>query len=841
MNPKSTPGWIEPVALGGVLLLVLILLDCRLGPLPPIARFFNPFSGFWLNAEGDHPKDAQLRAPGLYETVTVVFDKRQVPHIFAQNAHDLFFAQGYVTARDRLWQMEIQSLAAAGRLAEVMGPALVDHDRFQRRLGMLQASEKTLELVKKNEESWQAAKAYSDGVNAWIKDLEPADYPIEYKLLDYAPRRWTPLNTVLMNKNLQWTLSGGGDDLPMTNTLAKLGRDFVGRYFPLRSPDVTPVIPPGTRWDSTTMAPPPPIDSTRGTGSPWTRFLQIPGAGGGDSAIRQASPPESAKPSSPTPLPVPATRPDPGNGSNNFVVSGSRTRGGYPILANDPHLDLGLPSIWYEIQLSAPGMAAYGVSLPGAPAVLIGFNRKIAWGETNGNDDVFDWYRMTFKDSTLSEYMYAGQWKPTSRVIEAIKVRGGPTILDTVVYTHQGPLVLKSQEKPWTRNTPSLHALRWLALDPSDEMLTFLRIMKAGGYDEFSAALDPFHCPSQNFAFASAAGDIALFHHGLFPRKWKGQGRFTMDGSEPGNDWSGWLPRRAEPGAKNPAQGWLFSANQSPTDTTYPFYLGSQFLNGSRAKRLGQILSEADSLTPESAFGILMDDYDLHAAEVLPALLAKTAKARFSKEDSAARQKLAAWDFRHDAGKQAPALFDKWWRILYRSIWQDEFGGDSLHYQWPGKDRTRRMILEEPDAEWFDDISTPSRENLSFLAARSFREACDILRSGPDWSHYRPVQIRHLAHIDAFSRLDVMAGGCADCVNALKGTHGPSWRMVVALDKEPRGYGIYPGGQSGNPGSPHYADFIGDWAAGRYYNLTFLTDPGMVSGETSYRLQLRGK
>ncbi|HKP96055.1 MAG TPA: penicillin acylase family protein [Fibrobacteria bacterium] len=849
MNPKSSPGWIKPVVLSGVLVLVLILLDSRFGPLPRIARFFNPFSGFWLNAESAHPKDGKLRTPGLHETVTVVYDKRQVPHIFAQNAHDLFFAQGYVTARDRLWQMEIQSLAAAGRLAEVLGPGLVEHDRFQRRLGILQAAEKGLEAMKKNEESWGAAKAYADGVNAWIQDLEPGDYPLEYKLLDYAPRPWTPLNTVLMNKNLQWTLSGGGDDLPMTNTLSKFGRDFVGRYFPLRPPDVTPVIPPGTLWDSLAPAPSAPAaDSAAAAGGPWTGLLQVPDPAGAARGKPPLAPDSSridtagrAPKAPPAPLPVPAKRPDPGNGSNNFVVSGSRTLKGHPILANDPHLDLGLPSIWYEIQLSAPGLSAYGVSLPGAPAILIGFNRKIAWGETNGSDDVFDWYRMTFKDSTLSEYLFGGKWKPTSRIVEAIKVRDGETLLDTVVYTHQGPLVLRSQERPWSRNTPSLHALRWLALDPSDELLTFLRIMKADGYDQFAAALDPFHCPSQNFAFASVSGDIAMFHHGLFPRKWKGQGRFTLDGSEPGNDWSGWLPRRAEPDARNPAQGWLFSANQLPADSTYPYYLGAQFLNGARTKRLGRILSGIDSLTRDGAFRILLDDYDQHAAEVLPVLLERTSKARFSKEDSAARRSLAAWDFRHQADKSAPALFDRWWSNLYRSIWLDEFGGDSVRYQWPGKDRTKRMILEEPDAEWFDDITTPSRETLAFLAARSFREARDALRAAPDWAHYRPVQIRHLARIDAFGSLDVSTGGCADCVNALKATHGPSWRMVVELDREPRGYGIYPGGQSGNPGSSHYAEFIGDWAAGRYYTLNFLTDPGMAGGETSYRLQLRGK
>jgi penicillin amidase len=448
---------------------------------------------------------------------------------------------------------------------------------------------------------------------------------------------------------------------------------------------------------------------------------------------------------------------------------------------------------------------------------------------------------VTFKDSTLTEYLFGGKWKPTTRVLETIKVRGGKPVLDTVIYTHQGPLVLKSQERPWNRNAPALHAMRWLALDPSDELLAFLRIMKADGYGAFNAALEPFHCPSQNFAFASVSGDIALFHHGLYPRKWKGQGRFTLDGSEPGNDWSGWLSRRMEPAARNPAQGWLFSANQSPTDSTYPFYLGASYLNGARAERLGRILAATDSLTVDGAYGILMDDYDLFAAELLPTLLDRTSKAKLSQEDSAARKELAAWNFRHDADKRAPALFDRWWRGLYRSIWLDEFSGDSLRYQWPGKDRTKRMILEEPDAEWFDDITTPSRETLTTLAVRAFREACEATRGVQDWARYRPVKIRHLAHIDAFSRLDVRTGGCGDCVDALKGTHGPSWRMVVEMDAQPRGYGIYPGGQSGNPGSPHYMDFIGDWAAGRFYPLYFLDAPGQAGGEISYRMQMRGK
>jgi penicillin amidase len=556
-----------------------------------------------------------------------------------------------------------------------------------------------------------------------------------------------------------------------------------------------------------------------------------------------APPPDTSK-SVPAPT-VPAQAPTPGNGSNNFVVSGARTASGKPLLANDPHLDQGLPSLWYEIQLSAPGVSTYGVSLPGAPAVIIGFNRRIAWGITNGGDDVLDWYKTTFRDGSLSEYMHGGQWKPTRKEVQIIKVRGRADVLDTIVYTHQGPVVLKDQEKPFTRNTPALHALRWLALDAGDELLAFLKLMKAGDYASFSAALESFHCPSQNFAFASVDGDIAMLHHGLFPRKWKGQGRFDMDGSEPGNDWSGWLPRRAEPAARNPEQGWLASANQAPADSTYPFYLGASYINGPRARRLDHLVSEAESLTVDGAFSILQDDYDLMAAALLPALLPRIATASLSREDSAARRELAAWDFRHSPGKRAPALFDQWWRLLYAATWSDEFGGDSVHYQWPSRDRTRRLILEEPDAEWFDDIRTSARETLPVQALRTFRDACAALRMRPAadsaWSAYRPVVLRHLARIDAFSDLKVATGGCGDCVNAQRASHGPSWRMVVDLAGRPKGYGIYPGGQSGNPGSAHYDDFVSDWAAGRHYPLAFYADPGAGGDSAAYRVRLRGR
>src|SRR5690606_17792779 len=315
---------------------------------------------------------------------------------------------------------------------------------FQRRLGMLRGAETALAELKKDPESWAAARAYAAGVNAWIGGLEPKDYPIEYKLLDYAPRRWTPLNTMLLITHMQWTLSGSSRDLPMSTTLARFGPDFMRRFFPPTKPGAPPVIPDWSRASATQGT-----DTAPGNAD----SISIGEADSPAEADADKPPADSVGVRSlflqaPAPVPVPENRPDPGNGSNNFVVSGSRSATGHPILGNDPHLDLGLPSIWYEVQLSAPGISAYGVSLPGSPALLIGFNRKIAWGLTNGHDDVHDWYRITFKDTLLDEYMHGGQWKPSHKEVEVLEVRGGKAVLDTVIHTHHGPVVLKSQERP---------------------------------------------------------------------------------------------------------------------------------------------------------------------------------------------------------------------------------------------------------------------------------------------------------------------------------------------------------------------------------------------------------
>ncbi len=791
--PKKLRQALRRCSISLILTLVFfIVLSQRFGFVPPMGKFLDPFQGFWQNAEAFQHSTKSISLNGLQKPVDIVFDSLGIPHIFAQANEDLFFAQGYVTARDRLWQMEFQTQATAGRLSEIIGPAAIEYDRHQRRLGIPHAAQLSLELMEKNPETKMALENYAAGVNAYIQSLNTASYPLEYKLLDYAPEEWTPLQTALLLKYMQWTLSGANDEMALSNTLNKFGPVFIEKFYPLHPQGVDPIIPPETPWNFTPIAKPNVVNTfTPALVGQWTG-------------------------------------PDKHNGSNNFAVNGKKVIGGGTILANDPHLDLSLPSIWYAIHLHAPNYNASGASLPGTPSIVIGFNNAIAWGLTNGKDDVLDWYQLKFKDSTLAEYWHENQWKRTTPTLEEFKVYGGEDIYDTVIYTHHGPVVIKPGEKAFDNKMPPAQAMHWIANTPSNELLAFIHINQAQDESSFVAALAPYNCPAQNFAYADKQGHIALIHAGLFPLRWTGQGRLISDGTDARFDWKTWVPATHNPQVTDPAREFISSANQDITDSTYPYFLAADFLDPDRGNRINQSLSESESLSVADIQNIQLDNLSLHAQLILPFMLQALDTLAMDEIYRPAIADLRHWEYHYVNQQAAPSLFDLWWSNLYVSIWNDDFGNDSTRYIWPTKARTRQLLLEEPNSLWYDDLSTPEKENLGLLLRRSFLKAYATLKSqngnyGSNWhwGKIHRVNINHLAHIPAFAITNLTPGSCSDCINAQRGTNAPSWRMVVQLGKNFQAYGIYPGGQSGNPGSPFYANFIADWSNGKLRPLNF--------------------
>lgn len=779
-------------------LLLFVPMQFRLGPLPDLGAFFNPFSGFWQQAEGRSPGAAgNMKLNGLQEQASIVYDDRLVPHIFAGNDHDLYFLQGYVTASHRLFQMDLQTRVAAGRIAEVVGEKALNLDRSNRRLGLTFAAEKSIEAMMKDPLAKLVMESYSEGVNAFISSLNRKTLPLEYKLMGFEPEPWSPLRSALLLKYMANMLTGYETDFENTNAVKLLGYNVFNEVFPL-FPDtlLDPVIPIGTTY---------PVADTL----PESELSFKPSEGRAETALA-----------------YPFERPEPDYGSNNWAVHGSRTASGNPVLCNDPHLGLNLPSIWFEIQLNSPQANVYGASLPGAPCVISGFNDSIAWGITNASMDVKDWYSIEFRDASRKEYLFDGEWKKSEIRIEEIKVRGAESILDTVIYTLHGPVAF---DKAFNNGSETVNrALQWTAHEGTSELLTFYNLNNGSNYDDYRKAISWFKCPGQNFVFASAAGDIAITQQGKFVHRYPDQGRFIMDGTTSATLWQGFIPDSANPSVKNPERGWVSSANQHPTDESYPYWYTGHY-EYFRNRRINERLAQLSKAKTDDMMALQNDNYNLYAAEILPLMLAQLVENDIRSNERQLLNSLREWSYFNEAEQKAPGYFQIWWDLFYNSIW-DEFENKDRSLIKPSWFQTIRYLKTHPEGDLLDKRNTPETESMRQLALESFHKMADSVDqwkvnnkgSEFDWAAYRNTSLTHITRLSAFSIDNIINGGGKSIVNATSENWGPSWRMVVSPGQPGQAFGVYPGGQSGNPGSPYYDNFVDSWSKGKYYNLLIL-------------------
>lgn len=785
-------------------------LNSKFGQVPPLGKFLNPFDGFWQNAQNkDHVQSApaNVKLEGLKGRVQVIYDDRLVPHIFAENEEDLYFMQGYVTAQHRLWQMEFQTHAAAGRISEIVGKAALDFDRGNRRKGMMYGAERAIRQMDTLPLAKMMLTNYAKGVNAYIKSLSIKDLPVEYKLLDYRPEEWQPVKTALLLKYMANTLASGDDAIENTNALKLLGRETFDLLFPDYHPEQAPIVPTDGKWKFEPLK----VNTPNVQFS--NKFYHV--------------------------IPMPKT--EPGVGSNNWAVAGSKTASGNPILCDDPHLSLSLPSIWYEMQLVAPGVNVYGVTLPGAPNIIIGFNNDIAWGVTNAQRDLVDLYAIQYKDGSRKEYFLDGKWEKTTKRIEEIKVRGDKTYYDTVVYTHWGPVTYDE-----TFHQDKQHsdlAMRWIAHDPSLELLTFYYLNRAKNYQDYVHALTYYDCPAQNFAFAATNGDIAMHIQGKYPLKWREQGKFILDGTTSSSAWQGYIPDEQNVHVLNPQRGYVSSANQHPSDTLYPYYVHASNFEYYRNRRINHLLDSMKNITPQMMMDMQNDNFNLKAAESLPYFLAQIDENSLNAQQKSAYQLLKKWDFYNHADVEAPSYYEAWWDKLFPLVW-DELLGKEIPYNRPDAFTTIKLLKTKPQHPMFDNKNTPDVESAKEIIAKAFLQGVDSVNNWkkandnkmPLWADYKSTSVQHLARLAPFSVNNVRNGGNHNIVNATSERHGPSWRMVVELDKKGvKGWGVYPGGQSGNPGSPYYADMMDTWRDGKHYELLFMQSPTQTAKNILFR------
>jgi len=767
-------------------------LNTKFGNIPPLGKFLDPFHGFWKNetTETNNPS-THFNISGLLETVTVHYDEQLIPHIFAQNDLDLYRTQGYVTAKHRLWQMEFQTLASAGRLSNIIGKAAINYDKGQRRKGMVFGAEQSVKIMSENTVQRRLLEAYRDGINEYISSLGDGDMPIEYKLLDYKPELWTLEKTALLLMYMTDMLAGGDSDLENTNAMKLWGKEIYELLYPDFYADQDPIIPQGRDWS----------------------YIQ--------STVPER--PETTYPSEF--IAKTMEKPHPQNGSNNWAVSPDKSITGNAILANDPHLGLNLPSIWYAMQLSTPGHNAFGVTLPGALGVVIGHTDSIAWGETNATRDVKDWYKIQFQDKSRSTYLYDGEWKQTIKKIEEIKVRGEATVYDTVIYTHHGPV---SYDHTFGETREDVgYAMKWMGHLPSNIQQTFLELNKAKNYEDYKKALKHFSAPAQNFVFASTSGDIAIWVQGNFPNKWEEQGKFLLDGTNSAHEWQGFIPQEHNAHVKNPERGFVSSANQHPTDENYPYYVYDNSYETYRNRVINEFFRVNDKISVSDVKKLHGNNFNLKASEIIPTMLQALSKANLNEAEVAFYEEIAEWDFYNDIDKNGPTIWEEWWQRLRRMSW-DEMRVDSIALAYPSSYQTIWLLKNKPDFEFFDILGTQEKETASDLYLKSFKEAVVDLterkeKGNYNWGDYKGTYVGHLLQgLPAFSRFNLPIGGGGSIVNATSRNHGPSWRMVIEMSETPKTWAIYPGGQSGNPGSKYYDNFIDDWAAGNYFEALFL-------------------
>lgn len=697
-----------------------------------------------------------------------------------------------------------------------MGERTLSFDLEQRRAGMTWAAERSLAAFANDSVSLAILNAYTEGVNTYIRQLSDRDLPLEYKLLDYKPELWTPLKCALLLKHMAKMLTWTENDREHSALLQLLGREMFDQLYPDPRLGPEPVVPGMTIDDPESLNAP--ATSNSAIGAFWTK-----------------------QPNEPRHV-----------GSNNWAVAGSRTASGLPILANDPHLRLGLPSIWYEIQLSAPGLKCRGVSLPGSPGIVIGFNDSIAWGVTNAGRDVKDYYLIKFENSDRQRYVFQNNWREAGSRIEHIKVRGAKEVVDTVVYTHYGPVFIPNDDngRAW--------AMRWTAHDPSNEMMTFYRLNRARNHADYMAALDHYACPPQNFVYADAQGHIAMRQQGFYPLREKEHGRFLLQVDEDEARLAQKIPYRHNPHQLDPERGFVSSANQTATDSTYPYYYTGVF-EEFRNRTINEALTEAHEVTAQDMMRLQLSDRNMLAEEALPHLLALLDTTRFHTENEAlAYREVKAWDAVNRPESFGATVFQIWWDELHNMLYDElnnpayppetyyrdswvrymESGNAQIdirdkRYVYPEASTTIKL-LHQGQHPWFDNHFTPNKTETAtdvvsdafYWAAVKFGDIIKYKVRAPHWAAYKATRIQHLLRIDALSSPVLPIGGNENAPNAITTSHGPSWRMVVELGPHgPKAHGVLPGGQSGNPGSPRYMDSLEKWAKGEYHLIELIDSP----------------
>ena len=765
------------VIAGSVLLALALLLTSVAAVL--IQRSFTPVDGV-------------VKLKGLDSEVKVYRDNWGVPHIYAENEDGLFFAQGYVQAQDRLWQMELHRRMGSGTLAEAFGEAALESDKFFRAIGLRRCAASSYRSL--NPAMQRVLQSYCQGVNAFIS-ANKDNLPIEFTILGFKPADWAPTDSLAVSELIAWELGKNWEvELTRGRLVQKLGGEKAGQLL-APYPQTGPLVIPPELMAS-------PLGTEVASG------------------LQQVSD---------------------CLGSNNWVVDGQKTVSGKPLLANDPHLSVMMPSIWYETGLHGAGFDVVGVSLPGCPLINIGRNRDISWGITNLPADTQDFYIEKLNPANGLQYEAKGEWKLLQVIEEEIKVRGRNEAEKLPVrLSRHGPLmdnVIKGLEQPL--------ALQWTGYGNSRLLESVYRLDKAGNWEEFHDALQYWDAPSQNIVYADKDGNIGYQSTGMIPIRNKGQGTVPVPGWTGDYDWTGYIPYGELPVVLNPSTHFIATANNKVVSDNYSHFLTYDWSPPYRAQRITGLLKAKDKLSVEDFRDIQADIYDIPASLFTPyALQAKPS----TEQETQALEILRKWDYNDRADSPAPAIYQVFYVKLLKNILQDKLGeplfSDYLRAMGGSGDVHAIFmegIMRDKDSAWFDDARTPVRETRDDIVKRSLADALAELsgKFGPDpakwqWGAIHATWFRHplgrIPGLDAvFSLGPVPTAGSRYTVNVAAFDYSnpysvvalPSYRQIIDWSNPDKSLAMHTTGQSGLAFSPHYGDMLPKWLNMEYHTMLF--------------------
>ena len=782
----------------------IVLLNTRLGTYPPLGKFLDPIKGCWAEVSA-YKAQKNVKIKGLQHTVKVYWDQEEIPHIFADSVRDMYFTQGYVSAKHRLWQMEYEVLRAKGARASLLGKDFYEKDRKQRRMGVPYAAELMCKEALNNPRTHSMLQAYSQGVNTYIRNLSYTNYPIEYKILDHKPTIWTPNKSCLIMKNLQAQHSLHEGDLLRTLLLQKLGPQHYDLLFPSR-PSHPNYTPPVTSLDHLSK-------------------IETP------SSFDTLHLPEQTHLSS-VHLPT--------YGGSCVAISAQKSATDEVLLASGYDTELSLPAAWYLVHLSSKESQVIGASRPGLPGVLVGCNDSVAWAFSPTAQDTQDWYSITFTNPNRTEYVYDHQRHKSQIRIESFDIYDEPTKQDTVVYTHYGPVVYDRNFQLSATDTTVNLASTWTGYEPTNEMAFLHKISYVENYTQAARVFAKIQAPVQNICLGTAAGEIALVGQGELPLRFAGQGEFLMDGRSSLNNWRSTQSSTPMLEIRESPKGFLAATHHYPIDSSQQDYLPTYSVEYFRHLRLLERLEYMQNITYQDLMKLQNDNFNYVAYELLPMLLDSLDREVLSIEQSKIYEHLNRWDYFNAAHLKGPVYFECWLHNLYTALWKNVIPETALLR--PSFAQTIYLIKS------FHKLSAEERQLLALpylspLINETFYKTCQALATYTqesakplNWGAFKETTLQHVLGIKALGKRVIEEIGGGDfTVNATRKHSATTLRLVIRLSKSgPKIWAIYPGGQIGAPAHKASTAFVERWISGQYVPLSFTQDRKLLREEARY-------